>query len=146
MIKDNGVSALIFSMNKVDRVIKLATKLRDFVDEIVIIDSSKREYYEILRQKLGFARVYWVPPSGCVELLYQLGINLTKNNWILHLEDDEEPNEEFLQNLKKIISKPDSQVYRVVRIDTRLKTKQRIIRLFNKNTYWLYSLVLGIKN
>jgi len=129
---ETKISVLIFSMNKVDRVIQLATKLRDFVDEIVVVDSSKKRNYELLKRKIPFAKVYWVPPIGVVELYYQLGLNITRNKWVLHLEDDEKLNEEFLRNLKKIISKSDAQVYRVTRIDTRLKTKQKLIRLFNK--------------
>lgn len=66
------VSALIFSMNRIENVIRLANKLRDYVDEIVIVDSSDRRNYEILRRKLKFARIYWLPPIGMLICIIRL--------------------------------------------------------------------------
>jgi len=37
------ISALIFSMNRIENVVRLAEKIRPYVDEIVIVDSSNKK-------------------------------------------------------------------------------------------------------
>ena len=63
------ILTLIFSMNRTENVIKLANLIKDYVDEIVIIDSSLRRNFEILKRKLKFAKVYWLPPELMQEVL-----------------------------------------------------------------------------
>lgn len=74
------ISALIFSMSRVENVLRLAEKLKDYVDEVVIIDSSDKEEFEELRKRLSFARTYWLPPIGVVELYYRVGWSYVKVN------------------------------------------------------------------
>ncbi|MEM1671531.1 MAG: hypothetical protein QXT86_05725 [Archaeoglobaceae archaeon] len=127
------ISALIFSMNRVENVVKLSEKIKDYVDEIVIIDSSDKEKFEEMKNRIPYAKIYWLPPLGMVELYYKIGLELCKNDWILHLEDDEEPSDELLKDLKKIISKNDSKVYAICRKETKSKQAHEIFRLFHKN-------------
>ncbi|MEG9195084.1 MAG: hypothetical protein V6S10_07175 [Candidatus Methanoglobus sp.] len=56
------VSALIFSMNRVESVVRLVEKIKPYVDEVVIVDSSKKEKHEFLKEKLKDAKIYWFPP------------------------------------------------------------------------------------
>lgn len=123
-------SALIFSMNRVEDVIKLANKIKNYLDEIVVIDSSEKEKFELLKNKIPFAKIYWLPPLGMVELYYKIGLDVCNDDWILHLEDDEAPSEELLKDLKKIIG--DKNVCSVCRFDTK-GNFQRLFRLFHRD-------------
>ncbi|MCX7998580.1 MAG: hypothetical protein N3A69_06445 [Leptospiraceae bacterium] len=89
-------------MNRVENVVKLAEKLKKYVDEIVIIDSSDREKFELMKEKIPYAKIYWFPPLGMADFYYKIGLELCTNDWILHLEDDEEPSDELLENLRFI--------------------------------------------
>jgi len=127
------VSALIFSMNRIENVIRLANKIKDYVDEIVIVDSSSRKNFEILKRKLKFAKVYWLPPIGVVELYRQIGINLCSNDWILQFDDDEEPSIELMQEILKFKSKneePSAKVFLIKRIEK--KGFSMLCRFFNR--------------
>ncbi|MEM2260631.1 MAG: hypothetical protein QXY65_06160 [Candidatus Methanomethylicaceae archaeon] len=124
------ISTLIFSMNRVENVLKLAEKLKDYVDEIVIIDSSNEEKFEELKKKLPFARIYWFPPLGMVELYYKIGLELCKGSYIFHL-DDEEPSENLLKDLRKIIK--EGYVFSIKRIDSKTRTGHKLFRLFHRD-------------
>jgi GT2 family glycosyltransferase len=52
------VSALIFSMNRVENVVSLVEKIKPYVDEVVIVDSSKKEKHKFLKEKLKDARMW----------------------------------------------------------------------------------------
>ncbi|MEM0265826.1 MAG: hypothetical protein QXM23_00885 [Archaeoglobaceae archaeon] len=106
------ISALIFSMNRVENVVKLSEKIRDYVDEIVIIDSSDKEKFEEMKNNIPYAKIYWLPPLGMADFYYKIGLEICKNEWILHLDDDEEPSDELLKDLKKIIINNNNKVYR----------------------------------
>lgn len=124
------ISALIFSMNRVGDVIKTSEKLRDYLDEIIVIDSSEKEKFNLLKNEIPYAKVYWLPPLGMADLYYKIGLQLSSNDWILHLDDDEEPNEELLKDLKGIIK--DKNVYSICRFDTKGEF-QRLFRLFHRD-------------
>ncbi|MCX7999525.1 MAG: hypothetical protein N3A69_11345 [Leptospiraceae bacterium] len=66
-----------------------------------------------------------------VELYYRVGLELCTNDWILHLEDDEEPSDELLKDLKKLTAK--NTVYSVCRFDMEKRRFQRLFRLFYKD-------------
>ncbi|MEM2086535.1 MAG: hypothetical protein QXP28_01405 [Archaeoglobaceae archaeon] len=126
------ISALIFSMNRVENVVKLSEKIKGYVDEIVIIDSSDKEKFEEMKNRIPYARIYWLPPLGMADFYYKIGLELCKNEWILHLDDDEEPSDELLKDLKLLIGS-DHKVYSIWRISKSSKMCQRIFRLFHKN-------------
>ena len=123
------ISALIFSMNRVENVLRLAEKLKDYVDEVVIIDSSDKEKFEELKKRLSFARIYWLPPIGVVELYYRIGLELCKGEYIFHLDDDEKPSEELLKDLRKIVEK--GYVFSIRRVGLEGTTK--LFRLFHRD-------------
>jgi hypothetical protein len=125
------VSALIFSMNRVENVVSLVEKIKPYVDEVVIVDSSKKEKHEFLKEKLKDARIYWFPPLGVVELYYKIGLDLCNNEWVIHLEDDEDPSEELLRDLRDLVQVYGGK-YKVFKVLRGSKKKQMIFRIFNK--------------
>lgn len=127
------VSTLIFSMNRVENVAELCEKLRDYVDEIVVVDSSDKEKFDWLKEKMPFARIYWFPPIGVVELCYKVGLDLCQHDWVLHLEDDEMPSDELLKDLKKIVQEYGKE-YKVFKVTRGTKERnQKLFRLFHKS-------------
>jgi len=128
------ISALIFSMNRVENVVRLAEKIRPYVDEIVIVDSSNKKNRKILEERLkdDKIRIYWFPPAGIVELYYEIGLELCSNEWVIHIEDDEDPSEDLLMDLRTLIEKF-GEKYKIFRVLRGSKKKQRIFRIFNKN-------------
>ena len=126
------ISALIFSMNRIENVIKLAKLIKDYVDEIVIIDSSSRRNFEILKRKLKFAKIYWLPPIGMADLYYQIGINLCSHDWILQFDDDEEPSPELMHEILKFKNRnePSAKVFFIKRIG--MKGFLMLCRFFNR--------------
>ncbi|MDK2876579.1 MAG: hypothetical protein PWQ22_989 [Archaeoglobaceae archaeon] len=126
------ISALIFSMNRVENVIKLANKLKDYVDEIVIVDQSSDQNYKKLKENLDFCNIYWIPPIGVAELYYKVGMSLCKYDWILQFDDDEDVSVEDLKKIKHLTN--DREAYRVKRANPTDKKFQRIIRLYHKDS------------
>lgn len=123
-------------MNRIKQVIKLANKLKSYVDEVVIIDSSRKKDYELLKRKLKFAKVVWLPPVGMADLYYKIGLDLTSYEWIFHLDDDELPSDKLLNDLKKLIKDFGSvyPVFAVKRINTAKKgLDQFLFRIFRKD-------------
>ena len=130
---EERISALLFSMNDIEKISNIANKIKNYVDEIIIIDSSNDENFYIIEGRVPFAHIYRLPPIGMADLYYQIGLNLTHNNWVIHLDDDEEPNEILLKNLKKIISSANSKVLRITRINKTYRFNDQLIRIFHKD-------------
>jgi len=144
-----GISTIIFSMNRVENVVKLAEKVRPYVDEIVIIDSSKKENHQSLKKQLEYAKLYWFPPLGMPELYYKFGLDFCSHEWVIYFEDDEEPCEKLLVDLRSIIENYGEKykVFRALKISN--KQKDNVFRIFNKDyiipiglIHWLW----GAKN
>jgi hypothetical protein len=127
------VSALIFSMNRVENVVSLVEKIKPYVDEVVIVDSSKKEKHEFLKEKLKDARIYWFPPVGMADLYYKIGLDLCSNEWVIHLDDDEDPSEELLRDLRDLVRVYGGK-YKIFRVGRGKGSRERqmIFRIFNK--------------
>jgi hypothetical protein len=95
------ISAVIFTKDNQEKVSHLVKEIRNYVDEIVIIDSSNQDNLKILKQKNGkYAKIYHFPPLGYADPFHLLGSQLANNEWILHLDDDEVPTKKLLENLQ----------------------------------------------
>ncbi|MFN3805203.1 MAG: glycosyltransferase [Pyrobaculum sp.] len=125
------ISALIFSMNEVEEVTRLTERLKGYVDEIVIVDSSDREKFEELKRRLPYARIYWLPPIGMADLYYKIGLELCKGEYILHLDGDEEPSEELLKDLRQIVKR--GRVFAIKRVDPGEVVGVYLFRLFHRD-------------
>jgi len=132
-MREIKVSALIFSMNRVENVVSLVEKIKPYVDEVVIVDSSKKEKHEFLKEKLKDARIYWFPPVGLVDLYYKIGLDLCSNEWVIHLDDDEEPSEEVLRDLRDLVRFMGGR-YKIFRVWRGVQGKKHmgVFRIFNK--------------
>ncbi len=85
------ISALIFSMNRVENVVKLSEKIKDYVDEIVIIDSSDKEKFEGMRKKIPYAKILKILRK-CLKLSKEKNLKRrTKDSCIVQLRNEMAP-------------------------------------------------------
>lgn len=126
------VSALIFSMNRPKSLRRLIKTVKNYVDEIVIIDSSLESIHRKLREEFSFAKVYWLPPIGMADLYYGIGLKLVGNDWVIQFDDDEVPSRKLMEDLKRIITDSRSKVIAVSRIDRDGRQSSPLLRIFNK--------------
>jgi len=98
--ENKKISAVIFTKDNLGRATNLVNSIQKYVDEIVVVDSSSPQNFGKLLNKLkNKVKLYHFPPLGIVEPFQKLGANLATNQWILHLDDDEIPSKELLNNL-----------------------------------------------
>ena len=128
---DVSVSVIIYSMNRIGRVIKLVNKIKRYVDEIIVIDSSKKKKHEFLKKALPFAKIYWLPPIGIADIYYSIGMNVCSHSWILHLDDDEEPSIQLLEEIRSIPQKYNAKVFRITRFE-KIGQPSKIVRFFHR--------------
>lgn len=88
------ISALIITKDNYERVKNLCTLLDPYVNEIVVIFSSKDDRFYKLK-----CRAYYSESKGYVEAYYQSGVWCCKHDWILLLDDDEIPSLNLLKSL-----------------------------------------------
>ena len=121
-------------MNRVESVVRLVEKIKPYVDEVVIVDSSKKEKHEFLKEKLKDAKIYWFPPVGMADLYYKIGLDLCSNEWVIQLDDDEEPSKELLRDLRDLVRVYGDRykIFRVLRDSRGSKKRHIIFRIFNK--------------
>jgi len=131
------VSVVIYTKDNPEKVIKLHSKLRNFFDDIVIIDSSNPQNFRKIYDKIGGAknaRIFNLPPLGIVEPYHKIGAQLVKHKWILHLDDDEVPSNELINYLINDFNpKKTTAAYMLLRVEVSRNFVSRKIRLYNKN-------------
>lgn len=140
---EKPVSTVIYTKDAPDRVAKIVKKIKDYVDEIIVIDSSSPENFEELKRLVGKnARIYNLPALGIVEPFQKIGAKLAKNDWILHLDDDEIPSNELLRFLKNEFS-PDKEVsvFNIPRKELEKNFINYQPRLYNKKKLFFSGII-----
>jgi glycosyltransferase involved in cell wall biosynthesis len=98
----------MFNRNENDGIIRNIKILKDYVDEIVIVDSSDPSKYEELKKALekeglsNKVKLLRFFPTGHVEPAFAYGIQHVSSDRIIRLDADEEPTEWFIEAIKKI--------------------------------------------
>lgn len=129
-MKAQPISAVICTKDNPARVIELVDTICNYIDEILIIDSSIPENFGKLSKKLpGKARLYNFPSLGYADPFFKIGADLAKNDWILLLADDETPDKELLENLK---TNDDIACYLLLELQTVSGFKDFRPRLYNR--------------
>jgi len=111
-----GISTLIFNKDNVNDLIELVNEIRDFSNEIVIIDSSNDKnlrliYNEIARSWKNKVRLYHLVPMGHPEPYQQYGLRKCRYEWVFYIDTDERPNELLKKDIKKIINTKDCDAF-----------------------------------
>lgn len=92
---------LIFSRNSNNDVLRLTRKLTDYVDEIVVIDSSDNQIYDELRSAItSEAKVFRVFPTGSNDISRPYASTKIESEYVLNLDCDEDVNGEFIERFR----------------------------------------------
>lgn len=142
------ISCLIFTKDNADAVLNLASTVQDYVDEIVVIDSSGLEDFTKLHVAFvyknhgicGKFRLIWYPPKGYVESYYLRGIRHCRYDWILMLDDDEIPSQSLLKDLKVIVWGISPTMFYVNRLEPN-GSICKVPRFFNKEEVEVTGLI-----
>ena len=134
------ITLLIFNRNDNDNLINLVKDLYDYVQYIVIVDSSdenKRQEIIEFSKKMEKIKYFYVAPLGYPDLLRKWAYKKIPTDWVLLVDTDERVSEEFKKDITKIISSNEADVYGIWRYLVFKNKKRKVrtlqIRLFNKH-------------
>lgn len=96
------ISVFIIAKNEADRIATTINSVKDWVDEVVVIDSGSSDDTVSVATFLG-ARVVYNEWNG-YGLQKRCGEDECKNNWLLNLDADEEITEELAQEIQALFA------------------------------------------
>ncbi len=135
------LSLLIFSRNDTANALDLAKSMHNFVDQIVVIDSSDEKEHKELTEKTKLyhkIEIYYTLPLGYADPLRQYGVGKCKNEWVLYLDTDERLNVAFAKGIKSIVNAAKCDAFAIKRYEESTKSFHTPFftwqfRLFKKN-------------
>jgi glycosyltransferase involved in cell wall biosynthesis len=101
-MKKLPISVFIITKNEADRIFNVIKKVREFADEILVIDSGSSDNTIQIAESLG-AKTFYNQWSGYGQQKV-FGEELCKNKWILNIDADEEVSEELADEIRQIFS------------------------------------------
>lgn len=116
-MKKLPLSVFIIAKNEADRIEKPLRSVRDWVDEVIVIDSGSTDDTVSVAESLG-ARTYFHAWQG-FGIQKQYGESLCKHQWILNLDADEEVMPELRDEIRDLFDSGALQhapAYRIKRI------------------------------
>src|SRR5712691_2166758 len=128
-----SVGLLMFNLNDHAGTLRNVQSLYRSVDEIVVVDSSSPDEYEMLTGLCrGYpVRIYRVLPLGFAEPLRPFGISKATSDYVLVLDADEEVAEPLRSDLRKLT---DCDSYVVPRFEEQLRSYTYHLRLFRRRS------------
>src|SRR6266571_6008151 len=126
-----SVAVLIFCLNEVEGVLRNIRSMQEFVDEIILVDSSSPEDHEALRSLASpcSAKIYHALPLGFPEPLRPFGLSKVESDYVFMLDADEEASETLMSNLRHL---RDCDAYVVPRFEEHLSSYTYQLRLFRR--------------
>ena len=142
MVKNKAllpISVFIIAFNEADRISFAINSVKDWVDEVIVVDSGSNDDTVGIAKKLG-AKVIFNEWDGYGPQKV-FGEGLCKNDWILNLDADEEVSQQLKQHISELFAnqREHSGYYVKVRMLPRFKEKVSLlspyiecVRLYNK--------------
>ncbi|MDH5412004.1 MAG: glycosyltransferase family 2 protein [Alphaproteobacteria bacterium] len=93
------ISVFIIAKNEADRIAYTIRSVRDWVDEVIVIDSGSEDDTVKVAESLG-ARVVFNPWTGYGPQKV-FGEKLCRNDWLFNLDADEEVSEELAEEIRR---------------------------------------------
>lgn len=100
MAKKYPVSAFIIAKNEEDRIGYSLKSVRDWVDEVIVIDSGSTDNTVSLSKEMGASVVFNAWPGYGQQKIF--GENLCRNHWLLNLDADEAVDETLKQSIQSL--------------------------------------------
>ena len=99
---DGGkISAFIIAKNEADRIPRAVRSVRDWVDEVVVIDSGSTDETVKVCEALGARVVFNVWQGYGPQKVF--GETLCRNDWILNIDADEEVSPSLRREIEEIV-------------------------------------------
>jgi len=108
------ISVVINTLNEEKNLSRALTSIKNFADEIVVVDMKSDDKTQDIARKSG-AKVYEHQRMGYVEPARNYAIGKASKDWILVLDADEEVPPSLEKELKKIAENADADYYRIPR-------------------------------
>ena len=135
------ISVFIIAQNEADRIPLTIKSVRDWVDEIIVIDSGSTDDTVKVAESLGARAVFNEWKGYGPQKVY--GETLCRNNWVLNLDADEEISPELASEIQREFkSVPRAAAYTVnfypiyahQRSASRWMVHKRAVRLYRRDT------------
>ena len=108
------ISAVINVRNEADDLSKCLRSLRDFADEIIVVDMHSTDASVSIAQTLG-AKVFSFRPMKHVEPARNFALSKATGRWIILLDPDEYLSKTLKRELKRITARTDIDFVRIPR-------------------------------
>lgn len=108
------LSVFIIAKNEADRIASVIAAVKDFADEILVIDSGSEDKTVQIADSLG-AKVVFNEWRGFGQQKI-FGENLCKNKWILNVDADEEVSPELAKEIREIFNNNSQEKFHGFRI------------------------------
>lgn len=108
------ISVVINTLNEENNLPRAIASIQDFSDEIVVCDMHSEDKTVDIAKEAG-AKVFQHERAGYVEPARNYAIKKAQGDWILVLDADEEVSATLKSELKRIVSKPGADYYRIPR-------------------------------
>ncbi len=108
------VSVVINAQNAEKDVPQAISSVKNFADEIVVVDQDSTDNTSEIAKKMG-AKVFKHKSVMYVELVRNFAIEKAQGEWILILDSDEEISPTLAKKIKEIIKNPQADYYRIPR-------------------------------
>lgn len=95
------ISAAIVCFNEAEKLEKCLQSIRDFADEIVIVDLGSKDNIKEICEKFG-VKLFQHQHVDFVEKVRDFSISKTSNEWILVLDPDEQISDDLKIKLKEV--------------------------------------------
>lgn len=122
------ISVVINTLNEEKNISRAIASVKDFADEIIVVDMESDDHTREIAKKLG-AKVFTHKKTGYVEPARNFAIGKANNPWILILDADEEIPKGLILQIQKTLKRPGADYYRIPR-------KNIIFGRFIKHSRW----------
>lgn len=95
------ISAAIVALNEAEKLESCLNSIKDFADEIVVVDLGSKDETEKVCEKYG-AKIYHHRLVPYVEKVRDFSISKTSNEWVLVLDPDEQITDNLKNELKSV--------------------------------------------
>lgn len=116
------LSIIIPSKDEVKTLLSLLNDLLKLSDDIIVIDSSNEQNFNLLREELKKElkiRLFRTPPMGYPDPIRNYALSLSLHDWILYLDTDEKLSPALLKEVPYLIQDKKAEAFQTKRICVR---------------------------